>query len=90
MITVDDVEAGAVVVRPRRSCNRHIDCDAADARQREKREARIAEVRAIQAEDAGKSWADTRYPLPAWRYVDDIPLWVEHCDDEDCEDCFGR
>lgn len=32
IVPVSDDEAGAVEVKPRRSCNRHVDCDAHDAK----------------------------------------------------------
>lgn len=92
---ITDTDAGAMTVAPRRSCNRHYDCDAADARQAERRAAKLAEVEAAQAEDAAKrlpSWDSTRprFPLPAWRYVEDMRERADHCSDEGCSDCFGN
>lgn len=66
-----------------RSCNRHHDCDAADAKALARFEAREAEIQAV------KDGGETRY----WKLPDSILFWyrrAEHCTDDDCEDCFGK
>ncbi len=75
VVVVVDAAAGAVVVGPRRSCNRHEDCDAADAAHK------------VKSDDAVEAAKQTPAHLPAWRYALKA---LDHCHDSDCEDCFPR
>jgi hypothetical protein len=75
---VADLVAGFFEVKPRRSCNRHDDCDAADAALVAKREQAVR--------DAAR---DPSPYLPAWRGADHLPHHVDHCHDDGCSDCFG-
>lgn len=64
------------------SCNRHLNCETADAKALAKYEEREAEV-AISKAAGKRSWEIPALP----------PFWhkrAEHCHDDDCEDCFGK
>ncbi len=65
----------------KRTCNRHTDCDLADAKAKAARQAAI-----------DKAAADPKWPtyLPFWRAADNMHEWADHCHDDCCEDCFGK
>lgn len=65
------------------SCNQHIDCDAADARQLERFKAWEVE----ESQKAARFGIDHCYRSP-------IPVLADHCYEKhgpknECEDCFG-
>lgn len=63
---------------PHRSCNRHIDCDAADQRQRERHAAWWK-----REQEMARQLGRDHYPSSP------VAAFADHCRSDECEECFG-
>ena len=76
-MVIDDSAAGATEAKPRRSCNRHIDCDAYDKEAQAKFDLALARAKA-------------QFPNHHWKWPVQPNRYSVHCHDDDCEDCLGK